>query len=140
MLVNIVLHGLEEHVDPNTCLHGGNRLHPKVIRYADDFVVISDSREKMASAKKKAQEELKGVDLELKEEKMRITEVESGFDFLGFTTRQFDPTLTRAEFKTILKPSKKTIGKHVRALKYVLRRMTTARQEEVIAEVDPIVI
>lgn len=139
LLANIALHGMEEHVGPNTHTYGKSRLHPKVIRYADDFVVISDSREKVEGAKKKAQEWLKAVGLELKEEKTRITEVKTGFDFLGFTARQFDSTLNRAGFQTIIKPSRKSIAKHVKALKYALRRRTTARQARVIAEINPLV-
>jgi CRISPR-associated protein Cas1 len=61
----------------------GNRL----IRYADDFVVLCQSREQAEQAKPRVSELLKQSGLELNEEKTRITDFAAGFQFLGVQFR-----------------------------------------------------
>jgi RNA-directed DNA polymerase len=77
--------------------------HPvKIIRYADDFVVLHPELEVIYKAKEAIEAWLKPVGLELKPEKTRICHtlneiivpeseltVPPGFDFLGFNIRQY---------------------------------------------------
>ncbi|EKD06241.1 RNA-directed DNA polymerase [Arthrospira platensis C1] len=77
-----------------------NVVQATIIRYADDFVVISPSLEIIEQCKTAISEWLKPVGLEIKPEKTRICHTlnpieyngkteEPGFDFLGFNIRQY---------------------------------------------------
>ncbi|MEB3881836.1 reverse transcriptase domain-containing protein, partial [Lyngbya sp. CCY1209] len=78
----------------------GNRVQATVVRYADDFVVISPRLEIIEQCKVAISKWLKPIGLQLKPEKTRIChtlreievdgeKVPSGFDFLGFNIRQY---------------------------------------------------
>ncbi len=123
-----------------------------VVRYADDFVVMHDDRSTIERAQGVIKEWLKGVGLELKAEKTRIShtlEGESpGFDFLGFNIRQFkvgkyrsgksgDGTLLG--FKTVIKPSDKSIRNHKEQLSQIVRRHKSAPQTVLIAKLNPMI-
>lgn len=64
-----------------------------VVRYADDFVVVTnDTREGVEKAKAEIQAFLEtDLRLTLSEEKTKITHVNDGFDFLGFNIRRVSP-------------------------------------------------
>jgi RNA-directed DNA polymerase len=84
-------------------IQGKNAQKPiKVIRYADDFVVLHPELKVIYKAKEAIETWLKPVGLELKPEKTRICQtlneltvpeseltVPPGFDFLGFNIRQY---------------------------------------------------
>ena len=100
LLANIALHGLEEAVAaafPKTSRVTGSkeRWTPAVIRYADDFVVLHRDRDAVRHAREVTEEWLRGMGLELKPSKTTIShtleeyEGKVGFDFLGFTVRQY---------------------------------------------------
>ena len=74
--------------------------------------------------------------LELKDAKTRITHSletkketgnEVGFDFLGYTIRQFKvgkyQSKTKKSFKLIIKPSKKSVKSHYRDMAEVIERI-----------------
>jgi len=104
---------------------------PNFIRYADDFVVLHPTEEGVIKARAILEAWLKDMGLELKPSKTRITHTlrkyqgTVGFDFLGFTVRQFPVGKThsgrpggmgknaRLGFKTIIKPSKEAIKQHL---------------------------
>ncbi len=54
-----------------------------LIRYADDFVILSNSNP--ARVKEKLDEIMQSIGLQLNAQKTRIVEAQEGFDFLGFT-------------------------------------------------------
>ena len=59
-----------------------------MISFADDFVVTAASQDLLLKKVKPVLEKALGkVGLELSQEKTRITSIEEGFDFLGFTLR-----------------------------------------------------
>jgi len=65
----------------------------RMIRYADDFVVLSNDG---INGVREAKQEIKGflkteLHLELSEEKTRITHLNDGFDFLGFHIQRCKP-------------------------------------------------
>jgi RNA-directed DNA polymerase len=100
LLANIALHGLEtlirDRYPRRTRLRKGE-YHgpPRVIRYADDFVVLHENRAVIEECQRLISEWLKPMGLELKPSKTRITHTlqaqdgPPGFDFLGFTIRLF---------------------------------------------------
>jgi group II intron reverse transcriptase/maturase len=65
----------------------------KMVRYADDFVVVSNGRiEEVREAKQSLKTYLETeLHLELSDEKTVITHVTDGFDFLGFHIRRVNP-------------------------------------------------
>lgn len=73
-----------------------------LVRYADDFIVTAANEELALEAKELIKDFLKTRGLELSEEKTLITNVNDGFDMLGWTFRKFND-------KLIVKPSKKSM-------------------------------
>ncbi|MCB9386065.1 MAG: hypothetical protein H6509_15750 [Bryobacterales bacterium] len=54
-----------------------------MVRYADDFVVLADSRRRARQALALTEDALAGLELRLDPEKTRITRYDDGFKFLG---------------------------------------------------------
>ncbi len=116
LLANVALHGLETAL-VNSLPPGTPR--PAVIRYADDFIILHRDLATLHQLRATAEKWLADMGLELKPSKTRMTHTlhgemgEPGFDFLGFTVRQFPVgkyrTRTyrgRTGFKTLIQPSK----------------------------------
>jgi RNA-directed DNA polymerase len=159
LLANIALHGLEEtfvSAFPGRLPRNRSRERwaPVVVRYADDFVVLHQDRGVVEQAQQIARDWLGGMGLDLKPEKTRIGHTlhaeggRPGFDFLGFTVRQFpvgkyrtgkSPQGERLGFKTIIKPSKEACLAHQRKLKATVRRYRSAPQDRLIFELNAIV-
>jgi RNA-directed DNA polymerase len=159
LLANIALHGLEEAVVaafPKTKEVAGKRQNwkPTLIRYADDLVVLHQDAEVIRRGQEVITEWLKGMGLELKPSKTFIThtlaacEGRVGFDFLGFTVRQFrvgnhhsgkSGRGQQLGFKTLIKPSRKKVKAHYTRLKRIVRAMRAASQEELIDRLNPVI-
>ncbi|MEB3883851.1 group II intron maturase-specific domain-containing protein, partial [Lyngbya sp. CCY1209] len=132
-----------------------------VVRYADDFVVISPKLEIIEQCKIAISSWLKPIGLQLKPEKTRICHtlqeievngemVAPGFDFLGFNIRQHPKgkhtsgkSGGRASrllgFKTHIKPDKEAIKAHIEKVKEVIKKHKTAPQSALIKELNPII-
>ena len=156
MLANIALHGLEEEIKGKRIRSRENGREtelqrPQLIRYADDFVILCSDENTMKEAKKRAEQWLSGIGLELKEEKTRFThtlntyEGHLGFDFLGFQVRQHKvgkyhsgkgPTGKRLGFKTLIKPSKEGQKRHLLKMKDIVRQHRGKTQEELIISLN----
>lgn len=109
LLANIALHGMEEVVQSKR-----NRKHqeqPILVRYADDLVLMHSDLEKLQQAEQKLVEWLAEVGLYMNSKKTRIThtltpyEGNLGFDFLGFTVRQFPVGKTHTGKNTVGEPA-----------------------------------
>jgi len=79
----------------------------KLIRYADDFVVLCKSREEAESALNEAKASLEKLKLKLKTSKTQITDFEQGFQYLGFLFLK--SLVIESEKDEKQKPKKKTI-------------------------------
>jgi RNA-directed DNA polymerase len=159
LLANIALHGLEEAVAaafPKTSRVTGSkeRWSPAVIRYADDFVVLHRDLSVVQRCQEVITDWLKGMGLELKPGKTFIThtleehEGRVGFDFLGFTVRQFRVGKHHTAhnghgqplgFKTLIKPSKRKVKAHHDRLKDLTCTLQTAPQEVLIGRLNPVI-
>src|SRR5262249_5713658 len=154
LLANIALHGLETHLRtafPRDRYQGGRvdwGWQPVVVRYADDFVVLHEDLQVIEQVRHLAAQWLAGVGLELKPEKTRIShtltphEGRVGFDFLGFTVRQYPVGYHRSGalrlgFKTWIKPSPASQKRHYAALAAVVRHQRTATQGQLIGALNP---
>ncbi|MGK7902756.1 MAG: group II intron reverse transcriptase/maturase [Hormoscilla sp.] len=152
LLANIALHGLEERVKDIAGKARDKRKALTVVRYADDFVILHENRDIIEKAQTVVAEWLGDVGLELKPEKTHTTHTLSGenpgFDFLGFTVRQFEVGKYRTGkntqgeplgFKTLIKPSNKSIGKHKERLAAIVTSYKTAPQAALIGKLNPII-
>jgi len=112
LLANWTLDGLE------AMIKGLFGYRPKVhiIRYADDFVVVAETKEILEQLVKPAiQKFMAERGLRLSEEKTVITHIHQGFDFLGKTVRKFKTQL-------IVQPSKAAAKSIVEKLGTLLRQ------------------
>jgi RNA-directed DNA polymerase len=104
-----------------------------VIRYADDFVVLHKDLNVVNGAREQVQQWLAHMGLELKDSKTRlvhtdkaISDAPAGFDFLGFSIRRYSVgKYSRGkrglDAKTLIKPSKDAITKHLNHIKSKLK-------------------
>lgn len=75
LLANIFLHALDERLEAKGIAW---------VRYADDFLLLCETREGAEAALKEVREVLKGMGLNLSPEKSRIAHLDEGFDFVGW--------------------------------------------------------
>lgn len=161
LLANIALDGMARLIEELYPRRKGQNVKATLIRYADDFVVISPEIEIINQCKIALENWLKPVGLELKPEKTKIChtlreievngeKVSPGFDFLGFTIRQYPvgkynsgktggKSSRLIGHKTHIKPSAKAIKAHSEALKGVIRNHKTAPQAALISRLNPII-
>ena len=86
-----------------------------IVRYADDFVIIMKTKEQAQEVKSYIGEELNRiVGVELSEDKTRITEINEGFNFLGFNIRKYKNGKAEG---LMIKPSKENIKKVIEKLR-----------------------
>ncbi|NER07087.1 MAG: RNA-dependent DNA polymerase, partial [Okeania sp. SIO3C4] len=158
LLANIALHGMEirlkefaKTIDMKD--HEGYQKSWQMkckslslIRYADDFVILHEDIKVVLQAKTVIQEWLNQVGLKLKPEKTKIAHTleeyegnQPGFDFLGFNVRQYKVKSTKQGFKTLIKPSSKSIKTHYRKLVDICDKYKTAPTAALIAKLNPVI-
>jgi RNA-directed DNA polymerase len=151
LLMNIALHGMETTLSEAFAPQEGK---PALVRYADDLVVFHLTQAGVRKAWQVLEHWLRDIGLELKPSKTRVAHTltplqgRTGFDFLGVTVRQYAIGRTHSAkssqgtplgFKTLIKPSKEAIKRHVATLNQVVRFYQNASQETLIAHLNPIV-
>lgn len=125
-LLVIALSGLEDAIKKATSPK--DKVH--VISYADDFIVTGASQEVLEhKVKPLVVAFLKERGLELSAEKTKITPVDKGFDFLGFTVRKY-------KGKLLIKPSKKNVKSFLGDIRATVRSQTTAKTEDLIQQLN----
>jgi RNA-directed DNA polymerase len=159
LLANIALHGMETTIRaafPDKKVVAGRRVDwkPNLIRYADDFVICHPDRAVILQCQRLVQDWLRPLGLELKASKTRLCHTlaaedgQVGFDFLGFTVRQFPVGKYRTGtnsrgcplgFKTNIKPSKKKVQLHHQRLAKIVRRGWAISQDQLVAWLNPII-
>ena len=148
LLANIALHGLEDAATQH-------RRGRKLIRYADDFVFLSKDLPEVRAAQERVEGFLATMGLRLSPEKTRIAHTlhvlptaPAGFDFLGFTVRQFpvgkchSGTNGRKQllgFKTLIKPSKGAIARHRASMRRSVRRDRSLPPGDLIDKLNPLI-
>jgi len=127
ILANLTLDGIE------TIL---NARFPKMrvyfIRYADDFLVITPTKEIAEEAREVIREFLIERGLELSTEKTLITHISEGFDFLGYNFRKYKGML-------LTKPSKKSIQSITGKIRAVVEKAQAWSQDDLIKTLNPII-
>jgi len=150
LLANIALHGLEAEIARGYKSY--QRPWPQVIRYADDFVILCDTKEKLEESRKRAEAWLKTIGLEMKPSKTRVTHTlepvdgNVGFDFLGFQVKQYrvgkshsskDSQGNKLGFTLLIKPTREAKQEHLKSLKQTIRKHRSRSQEILIKELSP---
>ena len=95
------------------------------VRYADDFVVTAATPELALEAKELIREFLAERGLELSDEKTVVTNIDDGFDFLGWNFRKYNE-------KLIIKPSQKAVKAIVSNISDTILRRGKAWQQDVL--------
>lgn len=145
LLMNIVLHGMEEALTEKRYTKKSKKpvkcgtIKRPCIRYADDFVVLCETREDAQKCKDILQEWLRPKGLRLSEEKTQIVHISKGFDFLGFNIRQYQTKSRRSGKKLIIKPSKTSIKKLRKKLKDEWISLRGRSPTEVAGKLNPII-
>jgi RNA-directed DNA polymerase len=131
LLANIALDGLDgvtgkyrNPKDPRRSPYFG------YVRYADDFVVTSPSKERLEEVIPEIKEWLAERGLELNEEKTRIVHIDEGFNFLGFNLRRYKGHL-------LIKPQKDKVLAKAREWRSWIRQHLHVKADEVIRHLNP---
>lgn len=134
-LANMTLDGMERKLErrfgvKNSMKLLKNKAH--LIRYADDFVLTGATNSVLEEAKSMIEEFLKERGLSLSCEKTKIIHIKDGFDFLGWNVRSYDG-------KLLIKPAKKNVQAFLRKIRATVNEAKTAKQETVIARLNPLI-
>jgi group II intron reverse transcriptase/maturase len=98
LLANVYLHELDQYMERHTAFSNaeknkrrrGGKANVAYVRYADDFVILSNGRRESAEQLREEVRSFLATELRLtlSMEKTRITHANDGFDFLGFHLRR----------------------------------------------------
>jgi RNA-directed DNA polymerase len=111
---------------------GGGKPCVNLVRYADDFVITSKSKELLEGEIKPLVERfLQERGLELSPTKTVITHVEKGFDFLGQNVRRYP------NGKLLIKPSKKNVKTFLGSIRQVIKAALGMSAADLIDQLNP---
>jgi RNA-directed DNA polymerase len=110
---------------------GGEKPCVHLVRYADDFVITSKSKELLEGEIKPLVEQfVQERGLELSPTKTVITHVERGFDFLGQNVRRYP------KGKLLIKPSKKNVGTFLNGIRRIIKDAHGASAADLIDQLN----
>lgn len=147
LLANIALHGMEKRI---------KQAFPRAnfVRYADDFVILHEDITVVQRCRETISEWLKGMGLELKPSKTRLIHTlnryednGAGFDFLGFTIRQYRVGKYQSGknngnllgFKTLITPSQEKQKIHYEQVAKTIDAHSSTPQSALIGHLNPII-
>lgn len=163
LLMNVALHGMETAVTEGTS-SSQSREQPLLVRYADNFVILHPDLKELQQAVKRIRHWLARIGLHLHEAHFAHTltpyQGQIGFDFLGFNIYQeleeqipksqsgqkasfsskANAAFMHQRVKTIVNPSEEASKRHLASIDQRLRRLQTAPQAQVIAELNPLIV
>jgi RNA-directed DNA polymerase len=160
LLANVALHGLEYETRKavssdifrymketrGVANHKDAQQKFGVIRYADDFIIIHESKEIIMKAKQFVERWLEQIGLKLSETKTRIVHtlksengIECGFDFLGFSIKQYHSKIRDRKYVTHIKPSKDSQKKHKESVSEILKHKVSGSQKGIIDDINPVI-
>ncbi|NEP37113.1 group II intron reverse transcriptase/maturase [Moorena sp. SIO3B2] len=145
LLANIALHGMENRIKKYAeTLPGRKQANKKalnLIRYADDFVIMHKDLAVVEECQRIINDWLNDIGLKLKPSKTKVVHTAEGFDFLGFNIRQYKAGKNHSKqgFKTIIKPSKKSVKEYYERLSTTIDKHRAAPQIALIKHLKPIV-
>jgi RNA-directed DNA polymerase len=138
LIFNVALHGMEEAAGTAYRWNPYRESEETVpgtavlVRYADDFVALCDSREQAEQVKARLTPWLAARGLAFNEDKTRVVHLDEGFDFLGFNVRRYGK-------KLLIKPSTAAVKRIRRRLASEMLALRGANALAVIRTLNPIV-
>ncbi len=149
LLANIALSVLDDHfaesweansgtyTDRRRRRHRGEANY-RLVRYADDFVVmISGTRDHAEAMKVEVAAVLAPMGLRLSEEKTTVCHVDQGFDFLGYRVQRHRKRGTAKHF-VYLYPAKKALASIVDKVRTLTRWGTNPSLESLLHRLNPV--
>lgn len=128
-LANMTLDGLESVVYQAAYPRYLNKIY--VVRYADDFVIMAESKDLLEEKVKPVIEQfLRERGLELSSEKTRISHIDAGFDFLGFNVRRYNG-------KLLITPAKRNVITFLQEIREVIRMNISSSTAELLRQLNP---
>nr|ARO90937.1 putative reverse transcriptase/maturase [Corynoplastis japonica] len=149
LLANIALHGIESFLTdfvteiPGLPYEGAQRGNDvkrkaiKVIRYADDFVLIHPDKVILKTCILKVSEWISYIGLEINEEKSKLRDGREGFNFLGFQVIQ---VVKSGMYKVKIKPSKSSEMKLLAKVREIIQNYKAASSYQLIMILRPLII
>ncbi len=139
IMANVTLDGIEKKIkekywkSKDGIIHSRHNKHKiNYTRYADDFIVSTCSKEHLIGIKEIIIQHLTQRGLTLSEEKTLITNLDDGFDFLGWHFRKYNG-------KLLIKPSKDSAENKAENIKTLIRQHLGKSQTELIKTLNPII-
>ena len=137
VLMNVVLHGMEEAAGVRYILSGSNAGtarpgSPVLIRYADDALALCHSREQAQQVQARLAAWLQPRGLVFNQGKTRIVRLEDGVDFLGFNARRY-------RGKLLIKPGKAAIKRIKARLTAEMKTPRGHNAQMVLIRMNPII-
>jgi RNA-directed DNA polymerase len=131
VLSNIVLH----EIDRLWCDTSGAAIRPaRLVRYADDMVVMARTADDAATAWQTLQAELTRLEVSVNTEKSRVTTAADGFAFLGFEFRA-------RRGRLYMWPRAKTIAHLAERVREVMHSIPSSRQlGDLIVALNPVLV
>ena len=146
LLANIALHGMEETLGIKYDIrNNANKTKYALCFYADDFIIMCPTKKDAEHLHPLLSKYLTDRGLTLAEDKSRITNVEEGFDFLGFNVRRYSVTKYKKghaprEGKTLLiKPSNQSARTLKTKIKDEFDRAKGTNATALIGRLNPII-
>jgi RNA-directed DNA polymerase len=146
LLANIALDGLEEAIgyhrvyyQTKTGLRGFSKAPNKLVRYADDFVVMCPSQQEAEKVQLKIQSWLKARGLTLSTQKSRIVQIQEGFDFLGFNIRRHPNNRRKRGWSIYTKPTQARINRFKNKVREIFQRNLHRPPGVLLIELNPLI-
>lgn len=150
LLANIALSGLDEHFQSKWEALGSDYErfkhrragHPvmKLIRYADDFIILVHGHRRDAEALwGEVAEVLAPMGLRLSVEKTQLTHIDKGFDFLGWRIQRRLKAGTQGQTRVYTYPSKKSLSSVIRKIRALTRRTAHRSLADLLTRINPVI-
>ena len=142
VLLNVALHGMEQAAGVryrNSARSDAETVSgsPVLVRYADDYVAMCDSRQQAEQVKARLAAWLEPRGLRFNEDKTNIVHVEDGFSFLGFSIRRYVDR--RGSGKLLIKPSNESVMRLRERLAAEVRSLRGANAAAVVFHLNPVI-
>jgi RNA-directed DNA polymerase len=132
ILANMTLDGIEKLLIDKYPKRCNNSTKVNFVRYADDFIVTANSEATARETKDMIIAFLEERGLELSDDKTLITDINEGFDFLGWNFRKYND-------KLLTKPSKKSIKRFIETISQTTTEGRAWSQEVLVSKLNPII-
>lgn len=149
LLANIALHGMEQELGINYRSKKEKKTGKtyyevfdtkSVVRYADDFVILCESKCEAESMYERLHPYLDKRGLKLATNKTKIVHMSEGFDFLGFNFKHYPTNERRGHlWKLLVRPSSKSQNNFKAKIKNIYKKHQGGNVKSLITELTPVI-